>query len=213
MDDQILDKNLFMMCPHLNRQAISELPDGFHIRSCRKEELSIWKAMPFDTSADLAAYGGYMDEYFERVYASQEELFFAETLFVCNASDESVATCLLWKAHQEFNTIHWLKVIKSQEGLGIGRALLSIVLRDLPQTDYPIYLHTQPGSYRAIKLYTDFGFILLTDKQIGIRKNELEESMPYLKQQMPRAAFQQLKFGRAPASFLERLAQYDTNEF
>jgi hypothetical protein len=28
--------------------------------------------------------------------------------------------------------------------------------------EYPVYLHIQPSSFRAIKLYSDFGFSLLS---------------------------------------------------
>jgi hypothetical protein len=42
---QIPDKNLFMMCERLNSNAISDMPIGFHVRTCQKNELDIWKAM------------------------------------------------------------------------------------------------------------------------------------------------------------------------
>jgi hypothetical protein len=45
MSEEIPDLNLFMMCEKLNEKAISELPNGYHIRNCRKTELDIWKAM------------------------------------------------------------------------------------------------------------------------------------------------------------------------
>lgn len=98
-------------------------------------------------------------------------------------------------------------------GKGIGRALLSILLQDLPDSAYPIYLHTQAGSYRAIKLYTDFGFQILTDPIIGTRSNDWETSQPYLQEHMPKHAYGQLQTNRAPADFLEQLKQFDSIEF
>jgi len=211
--EEIPDKNIFMMCPSLNRDALRPLPQGYTIRNCKKEELPIWKAMPFDNPVETQEYASYMDEFFDTVYGGQEALFFIKTLFVCNSKNEPIATCLIWKAYNLFNTIHWLKVHKEYEGLGIGRALLSILLKDLKASDYPIYLHTQPGSYRAIKLYSDFGFHLLADKKIGTRRNDLEECLPILQKYMPVQDFQQLKICMAPTSFLEQLAQYETVEF
>jgi hypothetical protein len=47
VEDTIPDKNLFMMCDRLNPRALRPLPDGYHVRYCRRDELAIWKAMPF----------------------------------------------------------------------------------------------------------------------------------------------------------------------
>ncbi|MEZ4621687.1 MAG: GNAT family N-acetyltransferase [Caldilineaceae bacterium] len=108
----------------------------------------LWKAMPFDDdyTAEQAAY---MDEFFRRTYAAQEETFFDRTLVVCDPNDQIVGTCFLWQAYGLFNTLHWFKVIKAYEGRGIGRALLSILFQDVTDADLPIYLHTQPESYRG----------------------------------------------------------------
>ena len=211
--ESIPDKNIFMMCPTLNRAALTVLPAGYTVRTCSVEELPIWKAMPFDTPEEAIEYEPFMTDFFETTYGGQEDLFFANTLFVCNPANEPIATCLLWKAYKEFNTIHWLKVIKGYEGLGIGRALLSLLLKDVPKADYPIYLHTQPGSYRAIKLYADFGFHLLSDAYVGSRVNDLEECLPILEQYMPKEAFQQLVISSAPTYFLNRLKAVETIEF
>ena len=180
MAEEIPDKNIFMMCKTLNRAALVKLPKDFSIRNCRKEELKIWMQMPFDKPMEAKEYESFMQEYFDTTYGGNEALFFQKTLFVCDKADVPIGTCLVWKSYNTFNTIQWLKVKKGYEGLGIGRALLSIMLKDLREEDYPIYLHTQPGSYRAIKLYTDFGFSLLSDKVIGNRKNDLEECLPCL---------------------------------
>lgn len=211
--EELPDKNIFMMCKTLNQAALTPLPHGFHIRNCRKDELDTWMAMPFDRPAEAIAYKKFMEDFFATTYGGREELFYNNTLFVCNPSDQPIATCLLWKAYQEFNTIHWLKVVKEYEGLGIGRALLSIILKDLTTNEFPIYLHTQPGSYRAIKLYADFGFELLSDGLIGNRQNDLEECLPLLQTYMPQKDFEQLRIGKAPAYFLNRLKTYNTIEF
>ena len=97
-----------------------------------------------------------MTQYFNNVYLHNEEEFYNQCLFICDKNDKPVATCFLWKAYGKIYTIHWLKVLKEYEGLGLGRAILTEVLKYIPDNYYPIYLHTQPGSFRAIKLYTDF---------------------------------------------------------
>lgn len=210
---EIPDKNIFMMCEALNPDALAEMPAGFSVRSCRPEELGVWKAMPFDTAEQAAKYDGYMTDFFKAVYGGREAEFFAKTLFVCDARGRPVATCLLWRAYGEFNTIHWFKVLPEYEGRGIGRALLSIIMRDLPEHDYPVYLHTQPGSFRAIKLYSDFGFALLAGKKFGTRKNDLAECLPILEEFMPAKYFRNLRIDNAPKEFEEALRKYETTEF
>jgi ribosomal protein S18 acetylase RimI-like enzyme len=213
MSDEILTKNLFMMCDKLDRSALRELPQGFHARTCRKDELDRWKRIHFDTPEDANEYYSFMTDFYNAVYAPQGDLFYEKCLFVCDENDVPVGTCFVWKAYGTVNTIHWFKVVKQYEGLGIGRALLSLVMRDLQASDYPVFLHTQPGSYRAIKLYSDFGFAFLSDPVIGNRENHLEESLPFLQSVMPPAAFQRLRITSAPQFFLDAVKVCGMEQF
>ncbi len=213
MEEEIPDKNIFMMCKKVNKNAFSNLSSEFSVRTCRAEELSIWKEMPFDNEEDANQFQNFMDEYFQTTYGGKEKEFFNKTFFVVDKFDTPIATGLIWKSYGEFNTVQWLKVKKEYEGKGIGRALLTILLKDLDKGDYPIYLHTQPGSFRAIKLYSDFGFCLLTNEYIGKRKNELNESFPILKKFIPEKDFKKLKKCQAPKNFTNRLKEFDTIEF
>lgn len=212
-EEEIPDKNVFMMCEALNPDALSELPAGYFVRNCRRDELDIWKAFPFDEVGFNEEYDRFMTDFFTTTYGGKEDLFFAKTLFVCNRQDKPVATCLIWKAYDEFNTIHWFKVLKEYEGQGIGRALLSILMRDLKAEDYPVYLHTQPASFRAIKLYSDFGFSLLSGEKFGTRTNDLDEYLPILEEFMPSEYFRKLKFTAVPKEFEKILEKYDTIQF
>ena len=213
MEADIPDKNLFMMCRRLNRSALREMPDDYYIRNCRESELDIWKSMPFDTPALAERYSVYMTEFFNNVYGKREGEFFRECLFVCDRNDNPAGTCFIWKAYQKIHTIHWFKVKKDLENRGLGRALLSAVMKDLPKEHFPVYLHTQPGSYRAIKLYSDFGFALLSNPLIGSRKNDLEECLPILKEHMPREFYGKLKIAKAPKYFLDAVKTSSVSEF
>ena len=212
-EQDIPDKNLFMMCDQLNWNASRELPDGYHVRNCRKDEIDIWKAMPFDNPLEAKAYHPFMTEFFATVYADKGTLFYNKCLFVCDENDKPLGTAFIWKAYDEFNTVHWLKVLKGYEGKGIGRALLSIIMQELKEEDYPVYLHTQPGSYRAIKLYSDFGFKLLSDPMIGPRRNDLEECLPILERFMKNEDFKRLQIVEAPSYFLKKLESVTENQF
>ncbi len=211
--EEISDKNLFMICERLDDSAVSELSDDYSARTCREDELDIWKRMPFDDAGQAEKYQDSMADYFIRVYAPKGNLFFEKCLFVCDDRDHPIATGFIWKAYEAFNTIHWLKVLKRYEGKGIGRALLSIILGEIEGTDYPVYLHTQPSSYRAVKLYSDFGFKLLTDQTIGNRKNDVEECLPNLAKHMTDESFRKLRTAKAPKYFLKRLETENDIQF
>ena len=212
-EEEIPDKNLFLMCQKLNMNALSELPDQYQARNCKEDELNIWKSMPFDNPKDAKAYHGYMTDFFTQVYAQKEGLFYQKCLFVCDKNDKPIATAFIWNAYGEFNTIHWFKVLKEYESKGIGRALLSIIMKQLKENDYPVYLHTQPSSYRAIKLYSDFGFKLLSDPIIGNRKNDLEECYPILEKYMTKEDFAKLQTEKAPIYFINKLQNEKVNQF
>ena len=211
-EQDIPDLNIFMMCEAVNKKAFKDIPKGFHIRNCRKNELDIWKIFPFDTEIDKCKYFDYMSEYFNNVYLPFEDEFYKKCLFICDENDKPVATCFLWKAYNAVYTIHWLKVLKEYENLGLGRAILTEIMRNIPSEYYPIYLHTQPGSFRAIKLYTDFGFKILTDEKIGNRENNYLESLKYLKYFM-KDNYNKLEFTESDGSFSKIAKQYKINQF
>ena len=80
MSAEIPDLDLFMMCPALNSIALTHLPTGYHVRSCRKDELGIWKAFPFDTQAEAIEYEPFMSDFFHNTYGGKEDHFFQNTL-------------------------------------------------------------------------------------------------------------------------------------
>jgi len=212
-EQKIEDVNLFMMCTRANEAAFAPVPAGYHIRSLRKDELEIWKAFPFDTmEGDIRGEIEYITSYFQKVYAPQEDEFFRRCLVLCDETDAPVGTCFAWKAYGEVWTIHWFKIYAHSEGRGLGRALLTAVMQTIPEDGYPVYLHTQPGSFRAIGLYTDFGFSLLNDAAIGYRENDLPAALLYLRQHMG-SYFEKLRFEHSDGTFCEIAKRTEYSQF
>lgn len=209
----IPDMNLFMMCPALNRGAVRPMPEGFAIRNCRKNELDAWINLQADEPLQTPMLRSYLMDYFRGVYAPEGDRFFENCVFAVDRADEPVGTVFIWKAYLRVNTVHWFKVRPALEGRGIGRALLGHVLSALPADGYPVFLHTHPSSYRAIKLYSDFGFRFLTDPRVGGRRNDLAECLPILKEYMPEAAFAALKTIAAPRFFLDAADSSPVSQF
>jgi ribosomal protein S18 acetylase RimI-like enzyme len=147
-----------------------------------------------------------------RVYKNKENIFYNTCKVVCKDS-KIVGTCFLWKLNDKINTVHWFKVKKEYENNGIGRALLSYLFKDIKIGDLPIFLHTQPESYRAIKLYTDFGFDIATNEYVGTRKNDIGDSKIYLQQHMPQKDYKQLRYFEIPKQYIEIINEEQINDF
>ena len=174
MNKNELDIDVFMICKKINKRAFKNLSSEYFTRNLRKTELEIWKKLPFNNYTEKE-YND-MTEWYNMVYGKNEALFYNKCLVVCNKNDKIIGTGFLWNSYDgQINSVHWLKVIPEYENKGIGRALLTILFHSIKENDLPIYLHTQTGSYRAIKLYSDFGFKILTDKKIGQVNNNIKE--------------------------------------
>ncbi|HSK69912.1 MAG TPA: GNAT family N-acetyltransferase [Candidatus Limnocylindria bacterium] len=212
MEHPIPDANLFMMCGRLNPAAMRGMPPGYFVRACRPGEVEWWMAAHFDEAAESRENRAYIARWIAEVYGG-ETAFLRTCLVACGPDDRPVGTCFAWRVYGRVTTVHWFKVLKPYEGMGIGRGLLSRVLREVPAEGYPVFLHTQPSSYRAVGLYSDFGFALLTDPLIGHRRNDFIMCMPVLQAHMRPDAFDGLRFAKAPAHFLEAVRAPGMNQF
>ena len=197
--------NLFMQCDSPNKKAFRPLPRGFTSRLCKHDEIIVWK--------EMWAQGKYMDfvnYYYDAVYAPHESEFLCRCMFAVDENDKPVATAGIWRSYGRINTVMWYYVLSEYEGRGIGRGLLSEVLKG---TEYPVYVHTHPIAHRAIKLYSDFGFKLITEPAIGYRKNDLYDSLPYLLKILPKSDYAGLKFTEANEELLTAALSSEFAEF
>ena len=201
--------NLFMMCRALDRSALTAPPAEYPIRSLARNELPLWLDLQCEGGEDRV----YLESYFRRVYAPQEDEFWRRCLVICDAQDRPAGTCMAWRAYGCLTTVHWFRVRASLEGRGLGRALLSRVMTSLSPEEFPVYLHTQPASFRAVKLYTDFGFALLRDPRVGFRDNGLSLALPYFRQVMPPPAYASLRFEWADDALLRAAASTTDPQF
>jgi GNAT superfamily N-acetyltransferase len=155
-------------------------------------------------------YADVVADYYNEVYAKHEDEFFKRCLFVCDVDDKPVASCFIWRSYGLINTVGWFRVLPEHEGKGLGRALLSEVFKNAQP---PIYLHTQPTSMRAIKLYLDFGFKLITDPVIGNRKNDLAECLELFHTILPPDDFLGIQYTEADGALLNAALTSNFSEF
>jgi len=207
--DAISGYHLFMVCETSNPAAFRNLQPGYTFRLCRRDELETWKRLAHDMTYDKPDLS-YVTAYYNSVYASREEEFYNRCIFVCDSNDNPVATGIPWRAYGRINVLDWVMVTPGHEGKGLGRVLVSELLNRL---ECPIYLHTQPTSIRAIKLYSDFGFKLVTDPAVGYRENNLPIALPIMERVMHKNEYAKLQFTTADAPFLEAALLRKQQEF
>ena len=207
------DLNIFMVCSEVRSDALSELDDRLSVRFGAPTDFDTWKAFPFDTAEDAEAYDTYMTTFFESAYGNKSKEYWAGTRFVCEPDGTPIAKGGVWQAFGELTTLQWIKTRADHEGSGVGRALMSMLMQSITRQQFPVFLHTQAGSVRAIKLYTDLGFAIITDTVPGPRPNQYAEALDYLAAKMPAEAFANLRFAGAPPQLLDVLARHDTVEF
>jgi len=209
LQEQINDtnsNNLFMQCEKLNFEAIRPLPKGFSFRLCRRDELDVWKE-----SWAQGEYRDFVNYYYNLMYAHREDEFFNRCTFIVDKNDNPVATCYIWRSYNNsISTVGWFHVWPEYQGLGLGHAILGEVMKN---AEFPVYLHTHPIATKAIKVYSDLGFQLITDPVIGYRKNDLEESLPCLKANMPEHVFDKLQTTTATKALLEAALLSEMAEF
>jgi len=105
--------HLFMVCHAPNTAAFRDLPDGYHIRLCRPDEIEIWKRVAADE-----AYVDFVSDYYNKIYAPHDaNEFFRRCTFVCNLDDDTpVATSFVWQSYGLVNTIGWTRTLPQYEG-------------------------------------------------------------------------------------------------
>lgn len=82
----------------------------------------------------------------------------------------------------EVASLHWLVVSPKFQLKGIGKALCKKVMQIFSKNNKtPIYIHTQPWSYKAIILYIDQGFVLQKTDTFAQYQNQLEQAKKVLK--------------------------------
>lgn len=204
------DNNIFMICRDLNKNAFQSLDQHLTVRNLRKSEIELWKTIHFDTEYDKQTYYYLIDDYYTQFLGSKKGEFLNQCKVICDANNQILGTCFLWKTTSKLWSIQWFKVIETYANRGIGRQLLSSVFSEADSNIFPIILHTHPVSYSAIKLYSDFGFPFLTNTKIGLRGNHLHESLSFIKNKM---TYNQFKFTYLTEYEVQMLNGYEIEDF
>ena len=189
IDKSIPYMNILMRCDEYRQTPIS-LPDGFRFRGYKEGDEHVWAGLEieiedFDTYDNAVAY-------FKRKYLSNPEELKKRLICVEDKDGTPAGMVIAWfdrSGESTISTVHWLVTSPKFQGLGIGRSLVQKLLQTFHELDaYPVYLHTQPWSYAAIKIYSSLGFKMLRSETILNYENQYEtairELAKYLSQEV-----------------------------
>ena len=123
--------------------------------------------------------------YFRTNYCNQIDELKKHCVFVVDAYGNVVGSCIAWhdlKDNDTVASIHWLVVSPEHQGKHIGLALCQKVMDIFNEHDEtPVYIHTQPWSYKAILLYIKLGFKIQKTDAFSHYENQYEQAIEILK--------------------------------
>ena len=177
LDRTIPFYNTIMKCTDYRHRNV-ELPDGFSIVSYRDGYEKEWAKLEY-AIGDFGS-AAEAEEYFAETYLQDPELF-PNILFIINKDRDTAGSCIAWRDTQGINrvsSLHWLVVDEQYQGIGLGRALATAVMNIYAdQGALPVYIHTQPWSWKAILLYLSLGFKLQKTETFSHYENEYGKAM------------------------------------
>ena len=183
LDKTIPFFHIIMRCDRVLPMDI-KLPDGYSIRTYQPGDEDAWAALEFangEFSTPEEAKTWFVPHYLHTPELAAERVFFA-----VSPAGEIVGTAIAWEHDPRgmgVRALHWVTVREDHQRKGIGRALCQTCLRLFRREDNaaPVYLHTQPWSWKAILLYISLGFKLQPRDTFYTYENQYVQAMKTLK--------------------------------
>ena len=163
--------------------AVPALPPQFELHSYRPDVAQQWAELEYE----IGDYPSVQEAsaYFAKTYLGRPGLLAQRGVFVSDKNSGClVGACIAWFDDQNgtpVSSLHWLITKEAYHGRGIGSALIAAALNIYEQENaFPVYLHTQPWSYQAIRLYHKFGFQLMKQESFAGYENQYALAVPVL---------------------------------
>jgi GNAT superfamily N-acetyltransferase len=195
LDKTIPYKNVIMRADTYNPDQENHLPAGFHLKQFENGDEQQWAEI--ETSVGEFTSTSEALEYFRKHYMSELSVLRSRCYFALDLFGRHAGTCTAWydrRGEETVGSLHWLAVKPEFQGQGIAKALLSRTMCLFKTFDsYPVYLHTQTWSYKAIMLYHSFGFRILKSESFAQYKNDFDEAVPILENVLNDNRYSRLK--------------------
>ncbi len=193
LDRTIPYYNLLMRCDAVETERFT-LPYDHRIRLYEPGDAASWARIERAVGDFPGKVQAQVEAYFLGRY--DQEALRRRCLMALDGDGRAVGACIAWRdpmGIEDVASLHWLAVEPKAQGKGVGRALLDETMRLFEGLgEMPVYLHTQPWSYRAIAMYLDVGFRALKTETFGEYENQFEDAARTLRAYLKQSDFEKL---------------------
>ncbi len=182
LDRTIPFYHIIMRCDRILPMEI-KLPEGYTIRTYQPGDEDAWADMEC-AIGDFTTREAALALFTERYLA---DATLTDRIFFAIAPDgEIVGSVIAWEHDPRgmgTRALNWVVVREDHQRKGLGKALCQTALRLFRREDnsLPVYLHTQPWSWKAILLYIKLGFKLQPKDTFYGHENQYTQAMATLK--------------------------------
>jgi len=148
-----------MIRPDMRNLPDYPLPEGFSMRTLRREDAGLW----VDVVRDAEPFLTIGDDLFARAFANDLPATEERCFFLVSPKGVAIGTISAWHnrdaAGRNVGQIHWFAIRPAWQHRGLARPMLAYALKQLALWHDQCFLDTQTRRIPAIKLYLDFGFV------------------------------------------------------
>lgn len=171
-----------MILEDLNSLPEYSLPKGYTFRNYQEGDKQCWAEI--ETAA-----GEFTDpekgiKQFELEFEPHLEEVKSRLIILEDNQGRGIGTAMSWFDDNffrpDYGRVHWVGIIPEFQGKGLAKPLMSECMRRIRERHKKCYLTTQTTSYKAVKIYLDFGFIpYLKDETCPKAWNLLAEKLKH----------------------------------
>ncbi len=149
-----------MLHNDISQCPVFPLPSGYTLRNFSDGKQSDWATIEtaageFDT-VEVAL------ERFNNEFGQHIKQFSERSLFLLNTKGTFIGTGTAWYTDdfegEEYGRVHWIGIHPDYQGKKLAKPLCSAIIDILKHYHAKAFLTTQTTSYKAVKIYLDFGF-------------------------------------------------------
>ncbi len=193
IDRSIPYYNLILKRNEICTTSVS-LPEGYNFKMYDVGDEKYWAKLEYEIG-DFS-FVEEAETYFRTNYCNQIDELKNRCVFVVDACGDVVGSCIAWhdsKGNDMVASLHWLVVSPEHQGKHIGLALCQKVMDIFKEHDEtPVYIHTQPWSYKAILLYIKLGFKIQKTDTFSHYENQYKKAMKTLEKLLSENKFNQI---------------------
>ena len=193
LDRTIPFYNTILRCDHYLTKDTA-LHNGYSVVTYKPGYEKAWAELEYSVGDFDSA--GEAEEYFVSTYLKDTDKT-DNILFLKDAEDKIIGSCIAWQDDRNgalVSSLHWLIVDEDHQGMGLGKALCCAVMNIYAgKGAFPVYIHTQPWSWKAILLYVSVGFKLQKNDTFSHYVNQYDDAMRTLKEQLSDDQFELLE--------------------